>query len=405
MREGFLFARDSALRCPQNFQPDAAAARRPSFLHRASMTRGILVRKLSFDTLHPMRNCILLAAALLSLTAFGAERDFGFGEAPIDQTPTNFVSTATGQGGPADWKIILDEAPSAMPSRDPNAPALTKHAVLAQLEGVPINNYFPLLVYTGDTFDDFTFSTRFKIVGGGLAEMAGIVFRYQNEKNYYVLMASVLDQRFWFFKIVNGVRGDLIGPRVDIAKNAWHEMSVRCEGNHIHCLFDGKEVIPMITDSSFSNGKIGFWTKSDSVSYFVDPKVVFTPRETLAQSMVSDTLRNFSRLDGIKIFAVRPGGSGPVVVASKDEKDLNQPGKDVERDVIRNGKSYFGKDKKNGTVTLTVPLRDRNGDPIAAVALVMKSFPGETEDTAAMRAQMILKTLEPRATSLDDLLQ
>ena len=342
----------------------------------------------------------------LSLTALGTERDFGFSECPIDTTPSNFVSAVTGEGQPGNWKIVLDETPSAMPSRDPNAPALTKQAVLGQVSGMPINNYFPLLVYAGDSFDDFTFTTRFKIVGGGMAEMAGIVFRYQDPKNYYVLMASVLDQHFWFFKMVNGVRSDrLIGPHVDIAKGAWHQMSVHCEGNHINCLFDGKQIIPMITDNSFSSGKVGFWTKSDSVSYFTDPKLVYTPRKTLAQNMVSDTLKEFSKLEDMKIFAVRPGGSGPVVVASKDEKDLNAPGKDVQRDVIHNGKSYFGKDRKDGTVTLTMPLRDRNGDPIAAVVLVMKSFPGETEDTAALKAKSIMKTIEPRATSLDDLLQ
>lgn len=352
-----------------------------------------------------MRKCILLAAALLSLQAYGTETGFGFSECPIDATPSNFVSAVTGEGSPGKWKMILDEAPSAMPARDPNSPAMTKQSVLTETSREPLDNRFPLLVYTGDTFDDFTFTTRFKIVGGGVAEMAGIVFRYQNEKNYYVLMASALDQHFWFFKIVDGVRSQLIGPHVDMPLNRWHTMSVQCEGNHIHCLLDGKEVIPMLTDSSFSEGKVGFWTKSDSECYFADPKLVYTPRETLAQSMVSDALKKFSRIEDIKIYAVRPGGSGPVVVASKDPKDLKQPATDVERDVIRNAKSYFGRNRKDGTVTLTVPLRDRNGDPIAAVVLVMKSFPGETEDAAAIKAQGIMRTLEPRATSLDDLLQ
>jgi hypothetical protein len=352
-----------------------------------------------------MRKCIFLAATLLALTAFGVERDLNFGEYPIDQTPSNFVSTVTGQGNPGDWKIILDETPSAMPARNPNAPAVTEHAVLAQLERNAIDTHFPVLVLNDDTFNDFTFTTRFKIVGGAMAQMAGIVFRYQDEKNYYVLMASVLDNHFWFFKIVNGVRSQLIGPQIDIPKNEWRTMTVQCDGNHIHCLLDGKPVIPMITDSSFSSGKVGFWTKSDSVSYFADAKLTYTPRETLAQSLVSDALKKFSRLEGVKIFAVRPGGKDPVVVAGKDEKDLNRPGGDVERDVIHNGKSYFGKNKKEGVVILTIPLRDRNGEPIAAVVLTMKSFPGETEDTAAIKAQGIIKTMQPRVTSLDDLLQ
>jgi hypothetical protein len=353
-----------------------------------------------------MRNCILLAATLLALTSFGVERQINFGDYPLDQTPSNFLSTVSGRGQPGDWKVIEDATPSSMPARNPNAPAITQHAVVAQLARFPVDDHFPMLVLNDDTFNDFTFSTRFKIVGGAVAEMAGIVFRYQDEKNYYVLTASCIDNHFWWFKMVNGVRSDrLIGPAIDIPKNEWREMSVQCEGNHIHCRLDGKEIIPMITDSSFVAGKVGFWTKSDSVSYFTDAKLNYTPRETLGQSLVSDTLNRFPRLENLKIFATRPGGDRPVVIAGKNDKELNQPGGDVERDVIHNGKSYFGKDKKAGTVTLTVPLRDRNGESIAAVVFVMKSFPGETEDTAALKGQSMMKTMQPRVTSLEDLLQ
>jgi len=353
-----------------------------------------------------MRYRFLLLATLLAWTASGAERVFNFGEYPVDQSPSNFVSAVTGTGKPEGWKVILDQAPSAMPSRDPNAPVMTSHAVVAQMGGLPINLYFPILVFDGDQFDDFTFSTRFKIVGGGVAEMGGIVFRYQDPKNYYVLTASVLDKRFWFFKFVNGVRSDkLIGPAIDIAKDQWREMTVRCEGNHIHCLLDGKEIIPMITDSSFMKGKVGFWTKSDSVVYFTDAKLDFTPRETLAQTLVSDTVNEFSKLQGMKIFAIRPGDTNAVVVASNDAKELRQPGGKTESDVIRNGRSYIARNKKAGIVTVTAPLRDRNGDVIAAVAFTMKTFIGETDDTAALKSQTMMKKIQPRVTSLEDLLQ
>lgn len=352
-----------------------------------------------------MRNFIFLVAALLALPAPGTELVLNFGDYALDQTPSNFISAVGGQGKPGNWKVVLDDAPSAMPGRNPNVPALTKRSVVAQLARNAINDHFPMLVLNDDKFSDFKFTTRFKIVGGAMAQMGGIVFRYQDEKNYYVLMASAFDNRFWFFKVVDGQRGELIGPRIQIAGNEWHEITVQCEGDHIHCLFDGKELIPMVTDSSFNSGKVGFWTKSDSVCYFADAKISYTPQEILAQTLVNDALAKYPKLVGLKMFATRAGGSGPVVVASKDEKQIGQPGGNVERDVIANGRSYYGKDKKAGTVTLTVPLRDRNGDPIAALAVIMKTFPGETEDTAAMRSQSVVRVIEPRVTSLDDLLQ
>ncbi|HLX69219.1 MAG TPA: family 16 glycoside hydrolase [Verrucomicrobiae bacterium] len=352
-----------------------------------------------------MRHFIMGAIALLALPVFGTERVLNFGDYPLDATPSNFVSTVGGAGKPGSWKIILDDAPSAMPGRGTNSTVLTKQSVLAQLSRTQNGNHFPMLVLNDDSFNDFTFTTRFKIVAGDIAKMAGIVFRYQDEKNYYVLVASVRDSRFWFFKMVNGQRGPLIGPKVSIPENEWHQMTVQCDGNHIHCLLDGNEIIPMVTDSSFLNGKVGFWTMADSSSYFTGAKISYTPRENLAQALVNDALAKFSKLVDLKIFATRPGGAGPVIVASKESKQLGEPGGKVEKDVIANGRSYYGKDKKAGTVTLTVPLRDRNGDSVAAIAVIMKTFPGETEDTAAMRSQTIVRTIEPRVSSLEDLLQ
>jgi len=70
---------------------------------------------------------------------------------------------------------------------------------------------------------------------------------------------------------------------------------------------------------------------------------------------------------------------------------------------INDGKVYFGRGK--GTVILTVPLRDRNGDPIAAVRVELKSFLGETQDNALTRAMMIVKTIQGQITSKEELME
>jgi hypothetical protein len=62
-----------------------------------------------------------------------------------------------------------------------------------------------------------------------------------------------------------------------------------------------KKIIPAITDNSFLKGKIGFWTKSDSVSYFSDAKIVYTPRVPYAESLIKETMSKYPRLLGLKI--------------------------------------------------------------------------------------------------------
>src|SRR5262249_477885 len=110
-----------------------------------------------------------------------------------------------------------------------------------------------------------------------------------------------------------------------------------------------------------------------------------------------------SRLLDLKIFAVRKGTTEPALVAGKDEKDVGQTGGDVETDVIARGTAYYSRDKVS--VSVTSPLRDPNRDPIAAVRVVMKSFPGQTEDNAVVRAQPVVKYIQARVQSLEELLQ
>jgi len=332
-----------------------------------------------------------------------AELKFDFSEANQGQKPPGFRSAVTGNGKPGEWKILLDETPSLLPPLTPQAPALARKPVLAQLAEDPTDEHFPLLIFEEETFGDFTLTTRFKTVRGEKERMAGIAFRIQNETNYYVVRASSLGNTFRFYKVVNGERSAPIGPEAIIPSGVWHELSVECRGNTIRCLLNGKELIPLLTDNSFVRGKIGFWTKSDSVSYFTDARIVYTRREAAAQTITREVSKKYSRLLALKVYVPGADPETTRVVGSKDEKDLGQSGGKTEQAVIRSGIVYYGKEKD--TVSVIMPLHDRNGDSIAAVRVVMRSFPGQTEQNALVKAAPIANEMQSRIQSLADLVE
>src|SRR5207247_226680 len=103
--------------------------------------------------------------------------------------------------------------------------------VLAQVNQDPTDERFPLLVFDGETFSDFTLTTRFKLVRGDVEQMAGLAFRVQDEKNFYVIRASGLGNNVRFYKVVGGVRSAPIGPEQPVAKGVWHELKVQCKAN------------------------------------------------------------------------------------------------------------------------------------------------------------------------------
>lgn len=349
-----------------------------------------------------MRNWLSWALTLLVLPAMAAEHKFEFGEVPGGQTPPGFRSALMGKGKPGDWKIILDDVPPTLAPLNPQASSVTKQAVLAQLAQDPTEEHFPMLIYDGDIYGDFKLTTRFKTVKGVMEQMAGIAFRVQNETNYYVVRASSLGNTFKFYKVLNGERGPLVGPDVPITNGVWHELGVECQGNTIRCLLDGKEVVN-VTDkaNALTSGKIGFWTKSDSVSYFAAARITYTPFEPPAQKLVRDLLKRYPRLLDLKVYIPGKDPQSTRIVASGDEKEIGKPGGKTEREVISRAETYYGKEKNS--VSVIMPLRDRNGDAIAAVRVVMKSFPGQTESNAIIRAVPIVKELQAQIQSLEDL--
>jgi hypothetical protein len=342
--------------------------------------------------------CCLCIFGLIQGTQ-GDDLFFDFSKGALNEQPAGCLSPVAGEVKPGKWIVVEDEVPSSLGTITANA-TVPKKAVLAQISREPKEEHYPLLIYTNEVFGDFTFTTRFKTVSGILERMAGIVFRYQDENNYYYLRASSKGSTFRFLKIVGGQLSAPIGPEIEIPSGEWHELAVECKGNTLKFLLDGKQIIPTATDNSFTEGKIGFWTMADSVSYFSDAHVSFTPRESFAKVLLRQMKEKYPRVLALKIYGQPPQNRGIQVMASTDESEVGQPGGESERNVIEKNVPYGGKIPAGMVVTL--PLHDRNGDTIAALRVEMKSFPGQTERNAFARALPIVKDMEQRMTGAHD---
>lgn len=345
----------------------------------------------------------VLSCCLFVASASAAELVFEFAEADANKSPTNFSSVIAGFGQRGDWRIVMDTSPPSLMPLSTNAVPLTRRPVLAQLARSLIDTHYPILIYEAGTFADFRFSTRFKVVSGEADQMAGIVFRFKDERNFYVLRASVKDSTLRFYRMNNGIVEQLIGPKIEFTLGQWRELAVECQGNQIRCFLDGKEAIPLLTDSGLPSGKVGFWTKSDTIAHFSDARVRFTPQIPPAQDFVDAALQRYPRLVGLKI--VMPIGlpAEPKVVASKETTDVGKPADKASLGVLESGKFFVGKEQ--GVVHVTAPLKDRNGEPIAALKVSMDSFPGQTEQNAVVRAQPVLQLIQARVQSAKDLIE
>ena len=293
--------------------------------------------------------------------------------------------------------------PSAFAPLSDRAPVTARQNVLAQTSRDTAENRYPLFIYDGETFQNFKLATRFKIVGGVAEQMAGIVFNFQNASNFFVVRASALGKNLRCYPVVNGELNTPIGPALDVATNVWHDLTVERQGNRLDCSLDGVSAIKLVDIGDAKvPGKIGFWTKSDAVSYFGETTIDYQPRIPAAQALVNSVLAQQSRILTLRIYTLDAQGQ-PHVIASKDQKEIGQPGEAAEKNAVTDGTVSFG--KSPGVVAIALPLRDRNGDPIAAVRVRLNSFFGETQENAVTRATQIVKLMQAQVSTADDLLQ
>ena len=344
------------------------------------------------------------------------ERKLDFSAARENETPTGFRSAQTGStSGPAgQWKIMMVDVPPVVAPLSTKAPVVNKRPVLAQLSAEKNENRAPLFIYEAEPFKDCTVSTRFKIISGTVEQMAGVAFRLQDEKNYYYVRANAKDQNVAFFRYVEGELIGGVSQPAEVKRGEWNQLTVECQGGKLRARLNDREVIPWtepnlipFPDGSskgvFPSGKIAFWTKADSVVYFADTHIEFTPREPFAQTLVRETMRQHPRLRGLKIYGVAGTDPKPHIIASTDEKEIGAAGAELEKNCIEKGGSYFGKNSDEALVTM--PLRDRNGETVGAVCVAMTTFFGQTEKNGLARALPIVKSMGERITSAKELTQ
>jgi hypothetical protein len=191
----------------------------------------------------------------------GKQFIYNFDSDAAGQLPAKFHSAKTGAGSAEKWSVRADSSAPSQPN------------VVAQTSTDQTDYRFPLLISDEGSFQDLELSVRFKAVSGNVDRAGGLVFRLRDPNNYYIVRANALENNYRLYHVVNGRRSQFAGANLKITSGEWHELRVEAVGNKIMCYYDGNKKIEA-TDNTFKDGKVGLWTKADSVTYFDDLKVM-----------------------------------------------------------------------------------------------------------------------------------
>lgn len=221
-----------------------------------------------------------LLAALAS-PAFAAPTMQGFDNETVGAEPKSFAAAV------GNWVVVNDggnKCLSVNGSRWSQGQASAGLADKARvlygeryaefLDNVQSYAYFPIAVMNEvSDFREGTIIVRFKGVAGRIDQGAGILFNVQPNGDYLTLRANPLEDNLVLWKYEKGRRSSVKWIRnTPTPSGQWHELKVSVVGRKVVGWLDGKGYLEHELPSGVS-GRVGLWSKADSVVYFDDFRV------------------------------------------------------------------------------------------------------------------------------------
>ncbi len=345
--------------------------------------------------------CVVSALLVLSFPLFAqtGERVWNFDRDTPGKPSEAFTSALTGQGTIGQWVVTKEATAPSQPN------------VLAQTSEDKTDYRFPIAIADGTNYKDLVLSVRFKTISGTVDQGAGLIFRLKDKDNYYIVRANALEDNFRLYHVVNGRRVQFAGANFKVTSQQWHEINVEARGDEFKCYYDGQLKFNA-KDSTFKDaGKIGLWTKADSVIYFDDLTVkdlsgsasASPAGKTYAQRLVEEIAARHPELVRIGMHVTPPDKSDNIIIACNVPERIGQKSDPEDLKAMKTGQPVVLKEGKNFDVTL--PLHDAAGNTIGSIGLTFRPRAGEKAADAARRARAMAREIEKHIASTAQLFE
>jgi hypothetical protein len=199
-----------------------------------------------------MKTPAVIAAATLVLAAAPPET-VNFDKAEAGKPPSGWTATQTGSGQ-ARWAVIQDTSA-------PSKPNVLKQSGQAT---------YPICLKDDASIKDGFVEVKFKAISGKEDQAGGLVWRAKDANNYYVARANALEGNVTIYHTINGRRTETKRASMKVATNQWHTLRVDFQANHFTVTLNGQKAFDWEDETFKDSGKVGVWTKADSVTLFDD---------------------------------------------------------------------------------------------------------------------------------------
>ena len=147
------------------------------------------------------------------------------------------------------------------------------------IDNVKAFAYFPYAVAQGiDDFKNGEIGMRFQLIDGQLDQCAGILFNLKPNGDYLTVRFNGKEDNLVLWTFNKGKRSFVKKGAEDmpLAMKQWHTMKITIQGVKLQGYLNGKLLLEYTLAEPVS-GKLGVWSKTDSVSYFDEYAVNAAP--------------------------------------------------------------------------------------------------------------------------------
>jgi hypothetical protein len=191
--------------------------------------------------------------ALGVLLAAGTTDTVNFDTSEVGKAPNGWTATQTGSGQ-AKWEVVQDNTAPSKPN------------VLRQSGQAT----YPVCLKDDTNLKDGFVEVKFKAISGKEDQAGGVVWRAKDANNYYIARANALENNVTIYHTINGRRTEKKRANFKVPSNQWHLLRVEFQASHFVVTFNGQKALEWDDETFKDAGKVGVWTKADSVTAFDD---------------------------------------------------------------------------------------------------------------------------------------
>ncbi len=163
----------------------------------------------------------------------------------------------SGFGGPSAWQVRVERL-------------LLDGKALVEVTREADPNRFPLCIADLPVAKNAEVELSFVAHEGRVARAAGIVLRFADPQDFYVVEADALAGGVHFVRIVNGERREISGRPAALAAGRAHILTIRAVDENFAVSLDGKALFEARDSGIAVPGRFGVWSRADSLTSFGD---------------------------------------------------------------------------------------------------------------------------------------